>query len=621
LRIISIKKYIYEIYKKTMRNNHKGQKGQIIIVGIVFFAIMILFSTATLRYVSTYQKSEHQNVEKVQALQLAEAGMDKAAYQLNQDSGYAGESNTALGNGTFTTSVTTVNSTTRAITATGYIPDSSNPQAVSTIKATMIINDSVISFNYGVQSGNGGFVMNGGATVNGNIYSNGNIVATNGVHITGSATAANPPASHSDQANNSPVPISSCTGSTCITFANATSTQDFAQSFKLSAAEPMNNITFYIKKVGAPSNIAVKIVNDSSGSPGSEVLLSGSLLASAVTTNFGWVTVTMPSTPILNSNQTYWMVLDASSNASKYYILGANSGSYSNGVGKIGRYGTSWSDTTPSGLDGYFQIYLGGNPSTLGGSTYVGGVYVGTTGADIAWAHNVVGASVAGDLYCQTGSYNNKTCNTSRPDPTPQPLPLSDANIQEWKDDASLGEPISGDYHVGYAGATLGPKEITGNLLIDGGGTLTVTGTLYIHGTITLTGGGKVKLAASYGSSNGVIVSDGRVTLEGGSSFSGSGEAGSYPFVITTSACPVASGCSGNDAISLSGGAGTVALIAQEGNVLINGGSALKAVTGKQITMSGGATLIYDSGLVNANFTSGPGGSWEYQPGSYVIAK
>jgi Tfp pilus assembly protein PilX len=604
-----------------MRNKYKNKKGQIIIIGLVFFAIMILFSTATLRYVSTYQKSEHQNIEKNQALQLAEAGMDEAAYQLNQDSGYTGESNTALGSGTFTTSVSTVNSTTRAITSTGYIPDSSNPQAVSVVKSTMTINNSVISFNYGVQSGNGGFVMNGGATVNGNIYSNGSIVATNGVHITGSATAANPPSSYTDQSNASPVPISSCTSSTCVTFANATSTQDFAQSFKTSAEEPMNNITFYIKKVGSPSNIAVKIVNDSSGSPGSEVLLSGTLLASAITTNFGWATVTMPSTPILNSNQTYWMVLDTSSNSSKYYILGANSGSYANGSGKIGRYGTSWSDTTPSGLDGYFQIYLGGNPSTLGGSTYIGGVYVGTTGSDIAWAHNVVGASVTGPLYCQTGSYNNKVCNTSRPDPTPQPLPLSDANIQEWKDDAAVGEPISGDYHVGYAGATLGPKVITGNLLVDGGGTLTGSGTLYIHGTITLTGGGKVKLAVSYGSSNGVIVSDGRVTLDGGSSFSGSGESGSYPFVITTSACPVASGCGGNDAISLSGGAGTVALIAQEGNVLINGGSALKAVTGKQITMSGGATLIYDSGLVNANFTSGPGGSWEYQPGSYVIVK
>jgi len=223
------------------------------------------------------------------------------------------------------------------------IPDCANPKTVRTVKATTTINNDVISFNYGVQAGNGGFMMSGGAIVNGNVYSNGSIVATNGVHITGSATAANPPTTHADQANNTPLPPPSS-----ITFANATGTQDFAQSFKLSVGEPMNNIQFYIKKVGSPANIAVKIVNDNAGSPGNTVFLSGSLSAALVTTNFGWVTVTMPTTPILDPNETYWMVLDASSNSSRYYILGANSNGYANGIGRIGRYGTSWSDTSPA---------------------------------------------------------------------------------------------------------------------------------------------------------------------------------------------------------------------------------------------------------------------------------
>ena len=603
------------------QDRYNNQKGQVILFGLVFFAILLLFSAAILGYVSTYLKSESQNIAEKQALQLAEAGIDQAAYKLNKDSSYTGENNTALGNGTFSVSVSNVNSSTMAVTSTGYVPNSANPKFIKVVKAKMSINNSVIAFNYGVQAGNGGFVMNGGAKVNGNIYSNGNIVATSGVHITGSATAANPPGVSADQANAAPVPIASCTSSTCVTFAKSTGTQDFAQSFKISSAHQLNNIQFYIKKVSSPSDITVRIVNDNAGSPGSEVLMTGVLAASGITTNFGWATATMPPTPILNPSQTYWMVLDTSSNNSKYYIIGANANGYTNGTAKIGQYGSSWSDTAPAGLDGYFQLYLGGSPSTLGGNTYVGGVYVGTTGSDIAWAHTVQGASVTGNLYCQTGSHNNKACDVSRPDPTPQPMPLSDANIQNWKDDAALGDTISGDYHVNWAGATLGPKVITGNLLVDGGGTLTVSGTLYVKGTITLTGGGKIVLAASYGQSNGVIVSDGYDVMDGGSTFAGSGQPGSYPFLITTSACPVAPGCSGNNAVYLSGGAGTVAIIAQDGNVLINGGSALKAVTGKQITMDGGATLLYDDGLINANFTSGPGGSWQYQPGSYVIVK
>ena len=125
----------------------------------------------------------------------------------------------------------------------------------------------------------------------------------------------------------------------------------------------------------------------------------------------------------------------------------------------------------------------------------------------------------------------------------------------------------------------------------------------------------------AYGPNSGAIVSDGYVVINGGATFSGSGQSGSYPFLITTSACPVASGCGGNNAISLSGGAGTVALIAQNGTVTINGGSSLKAVTANQIIMDGGATLTYDSGLISENFSSGPGGSWGFTPGTYVITK
>ncbi|MDD3486927.1 MAG: hypothetical protein PHF35_00915 [Candidatus Moranbacteria bacterium] len=602
------------------KNIYQNQNGQIIMIGLVFFAIILIFSSSLIAYTSSQVRLGRQNIAKSQALRIAEAGLDQAVYQLNQSSNYDGETSTNLGNGVFTVTVSSVNSNIKEIVSTGYVPDSANPIAVRTVKSTFTISDSIISFNYGVQAGNGGFVMSGGSVVNGNIYSNGNIVATSGVHITGSATAANSPSAYADQVNDSPDSINSCTSSSCITFANSSGTQDFAQSFRLSDGLTLNNIQFYIKKVGSPSNITLRIVNDNGGNPGTDVLMTGTLNASTVTSSFGWVTVTLPSTPVLNSGQTYWMVLDASSNSSKYYIIGANS-SYSNGIGKIGKYGTSWSDTSPAGLDGYFRIFLGGATSTIGGSTYVGGVYIGTTSSDIAWAHSIIGASTTGTLYCKSGSYNNKACDSSRSDPDPQPMPLSDGNIQGWKNEAEAGGVISGDYHVGWAGATLGPKVITGDLLIDGGGILNVTGTLYIKGDFTLTSGGRVKLDESYGESNGIIIVDGNVSLTGGSNFSGSGQEGSYPFLITTSSCPTAPGCNGDNAIYLSGGAGTVALIAQDGNALINGGSALKEVTAKQITMSGGAQLIYDSGLVNANFSSGPGGSWEYKPGTYVIVK
>jgi hypothetical protein len=597
-----------------------AQQGYILLLSLVFLGIFVTTSTALLSFFSENVRSARHGVEVSQARSIAEAGLDQAVYQLNQSSSYTGETGTAVSGGVFTTSVATIDSSTKSITSTGYVPSIAHPLSTVTVKAKVSISDAAISFRYGVQAGAGGFSLTGGSTINGSVYANGDISATTGVHITGSATAANPPALAADQVNATPVPISSCTSSTCITFGNASASQDFAQSFKLSSATALDSVQFYIKKVSTPSDATVRIVADNGGSPDSTTILSGTLSASSVTTNFGWVTVTLPSTPVLDPSQTYWIVIDAGTNSSKYYIIGANS-SYANGTAKVGQSGGSWNATSPAGLDGYFQIFLGGGTSMIGGNSYTTGVYVGTTGSDNAYAHTVTGATVFGTIYCQTSTYTNKSCNTTQADPTPQALPLSDSNIQDWKDDATTGGTITGDYHVGYAGATLGPKIITGDLTVDGGGILIVSGTLWVKGNISVSGGGRVQLASSYGANDGAIVTDGYVSLTGGSTFAGSGTTGSYPFVITTSACPADYGCSGNDAIYLSGGSGTVALVAQNGTIHISGGAALKAATAAQIVMDSGATLYYDSGLISANFASGPGGSWAFVPGSYGLVQ
>jgi hypothetical protein len=591
-----------------------SSKGYILLLAVVFLAITISVAASMINYVAQFGVLGNTAVASAQALNLAEAGIDKSFDQLNQNPNYTGETDTALGAGTFSVSIAQTDSSTKQITSTACVPNCSNPLAQKTVKVSTKVSDSVVSFRYGVQVGTGGFSLTGGATINGSVYSNGDISAVSGVHITGTAVAANPPAITADQVNNTPtVPLSS------VTFANTAAAQDFAQSFKISQSVPLNSIQFYLKKVGTPGDITVRITADSSGSPAATTLMSGVLSASLVTTNYGWVTVTMPQTPVLDPSQTYWMVLDTSNSTTKYYVLAANSGGYIGGTALAGKYAGSWSATTPAGLDGYFQLYLGGGTSFIGGSNNTTGVYVGTTASDSAWAHTVQGATVTGTIFCQAGTFTNKPCNTTQPDPSPQPMPVSDANVQDWKDDASTGGTISGDVHVGFAGMTLGPREITGNLTIDGGGILDVTGTLYVHGNITVTGGGKIQLDPQYGSNSGAIVSDGYVSLTGGSSFAGSGQAGSYPFLITTSACPVAANCNGNDAVYLSGGAGTVALIAQNGTVDIAGGSALKEVTAKEVSMEGGATLNYDSGLISENFMSGPGGSWVYLPGTYVV--
>jgi len=590
------------------QSNLKPQKGQIIIIAIVFFAILLGMSATLMGYISLYVKSGRQEVSRSQALHLAEAGIDKAMYQLNQNGGYSGESNTSLGNGTFTISVTDIDSATKKITATGYIPNATAPIATRTVSVHASLSSHVIAFHYGVQTGNGGFFMSGsGTTINGSVYANGNIQAQ---VITGSAVAANLPTATADQANDSPT-----TPPNSVIFANASATEDFAQSFQMSQSYSFNNIKFYIKKTGNPSNATVRILYDNNGAPGSAVSgLTGTLTASQVIASYGWVTVTLPTAPILTAGETYWLVIDASSNSSNYYTLAANANGYANGVGKIGKNGGTWNNTTPSGLDGYFQLYLGGQTSSISGGT------IGTTSSDVAWAHTINNANVTGPIYCQTGSGNNSSCITSRADPDPQPMPLSDGNIQDWKDEALAGEPIEGDVNIS-SDTTLGPTKINGNVSITGGKILTVAGTIWITGTLKLTGGSAIQLAASYGPNDGVIITDSYVSLSGNSQFYGSGYPHSYPFLITTSSCPDDDYCSNNNAIGFGGGSGTVGLVAQNGTINISGGSALKAVTAKTLSMTGGSELIYDSGLVSAAFSSGPGGSWTFLAGTYVIVK
>jgi hypothetical protein len=604
-------------FVRTLGNTSGG--GYVLLSALVITGILFVVSAGLINYSNSYSKLENLTVAEGQALQLAEAGIDKAVYELNESSLYSGETLTLPG-GQVVISVSNSGASDKRITATGYVPNSTSPAATRAVKATATIGNTSIAFHYGVQVGEGGFVMDGGSIVNGSIYSNGNIHATNGVEITGGAIAANPASTSTDQANDTPIPISSCTGSTCVDFGTTNGTQDFAQSFQISDAERMNSVEFYIKKTSTPGNLTVRIVNDNAGSPGTDTIMSATLNASLVTTSFNWVRVTLPTTPLLDPGQTYWIVLDGSSNATRYYTIGANS-SYGNGSGKIGRYSSTWSDTSPSGLDGYFRIYLGGGSSYIGGDNGAWGAYVGTTGSDNAWAYEVKGVTVSGANQCQIGTGNNKACDTSQGIPPAAAMPISDGNIQDWKDDAAAGTVTTGNVTVGWAGSTRGPEKIVGNLTVNGGGILTLTGTLWVTGSVTVTGGGQVKLSSTYASNQGALIADGPVTINGGASFSGSGSPGSYPFLITTSSCPADPGCSGAYAIDESGGAGTVALVAQNGTVRISGGSNLKAVTARQIYMTGGASLTYDSGLINANFYSGPGGSYNLVPGTYVISQ
>ncbi|MFA5934904.1 MAG: choice-of-anchor R domain-containing protein [Candidatus Paceibacterota bacterium] len=473
---------------------------------------------------------------------------------------------------------------------------------------TRVTQGQGVSFNYGIQTGNGGFTITGGSSVVGNVYSNGDILGGSGVHITGSAVAAAGGIGiFKDQSNEISLPPSYG-----ITFNNSGDTRDFAQSFEPSTTSAINKISVYIKKTNNPSDFTVKLMTNNNGLPGTQLAVS-TLSSGSVSTNYGWVDLVFTSNPVLSLNTTYWLVIvgDTKNNktSTNIYTIGANS-SYSRGSAKLGTAGGAWNDTSPSGLDGYFSVYLGSSPAQIFGNEgdYM---YVGSTSTDIVWSSSIKHISTPGKIYCQTSqlNYGGKTCDTSRPNPDTLPMPVSESNIDQWKIEAESGGSTS-TVNIGWEGGTIGNKKITGNLTVTSG-TLLITGTIWVEGYVTLSGGGKIKLSPSLGSNSAVILTDKYARIDGGGSFEGSGTAGSYPVVVSTSVCPSTTPCAENSsAISLSGGAGAVVLIAPFGKININGGSGARGVTADSIYISGGGMVTYETGLANLSFSSGPSGGW-----------
>lgn len=583
---------IIKMNNHKLQNKYKKRNGGAAIMILVFFFLFISISilSGIVTPVVREFKIATNSLKSKQAYFASESGVEDSMYRIKNNKKISTTENIVLGTSTAVTTITDLGGGKKSISSLG---DTNSYQR----KVDLVLSTGVgASFNYGVQVGLGGMDINSG-TVNGNVYSNGPITGSSSAIITGTAISANSPALAADQSNGSGTPAYN------VTFGNASSTQDIAQSFQISSVDnPVNSASFYIKKLGSPSNATIKIVNNNGSNPGSTVLASGTLSASSVTTNYGWITVSFSSNPILDVGTTYWIIVDGGTgSSSNNYILGANSAGYANGTGKIGQFGGTWNNTTPSGLDYFFNIYLGGVTGSIVGSSgsQWNQLHIGTV-SGTAQAHTVNYTNATGLIYCQTGTGNNKSC-TNQTDPTYVADPISEANIDAWKADALAGGITNGDYTVPNGGASLGPKKIVGDLTVSSGRTLTVTGTLWVTGKITLNGGGTIKLSSSYGANDGVLVADGSLEVNGGGSATGSGTAGSYIMMLSTA--------TGN-AASINGGAGAVIVATPNGTLDLNGGASLKEANGYRITISGGSTVTYESGLSDMNFSSGPSGSW-----------
>lgn len=165
-------------------------RGQIILVALVFFGIFVSVTTAFIGFLLSGEREVRLAIASTQALQLAEAGVDKAMYQLNQNPNYTGETDTAVGNGTFTITVSILDGSTKLITTTGTVTVNGSTLATKTVRVRASIDTTVVSFHYGVQAGNGGFRLENSSSIRGNVFSSGPVIGTSANYIYGDVVSA-----------------------------------------------------------------------------------------------------------------------------------------------------------------------------------------------------------------------------------------------------------------------------------------------------------------------------------------------------------------------------------------------------------------------------------------------
>lgn len=253
------------------------------------------------------------------------------------------------------------------------------------------------------------------------------------------------------------------------------------------------------------------------------------------------------------------------------------------------------------------------------------------------YAYTLDGGEVDGDAYIyeRIGSavvHGNEFAH--EPEEDPVDLPMPDATIEKMKQevvdygtviastDSRCDPGVTDEYYID-TDITLEWVKIECDLRVKKQGSatvLTLGGTVWVEGDVVFEGGPTIEAANSVGARTTPIIADNpsdritssRISVENGTTFSGSGDPKSYIMLISQNEdAEVGSGPTYEDAIFLGqSAAGDLLVYAGHGEVVLGNSVSLKEVTGYLIELNNGAEVIYKSGLVNTLFTSGPGGGF-----------
>lgn len=276
------------------------------------------------------------------------------------------------------------------------------------------------------------------------------------------------------------------------------------------------------------------------------------------------------------------------------------------------------------------------NGSTVDGNVFSNGSMVSESNARVLGTIKVAGngnkingGKIYGDAYADicnnsyiTGDFHGRSkfsCtifgNTiSQNPPDLLPLPITEDDINLWKQSAEDGG-IIGPQQIGGV-VSLGPVKINGNLNVQNGAELIITGTIWVTGGVLTENNAVIRLDPSYGSASGVLLSDGLIQIQNNNISSGSGTAGSYLMFLSTS--------SSNPAITLRNNGTAGIVYTNNGYIKLENNTDLRQVTAYGLDMQNNSTVTYEDGLQDVDFINNVGseesgtfwsiGNWREMP-------
>lgn len=272
--------------------------------------------------------------------------------------------------------------------------------------------------------------------------------------------------------------------------------------------------------------------------------------------------------------------------------------------------------------------YVYGEVVSAGASGLIDSIHA--TGS--AWSHTITDSVIDGDAYYYspatiTGTVVGGTSNPGAADQPTIELPISDEQIEEWKQDiedsgtviASTSPECSSGTYLIDTSITLGNVKIECNVEMKKQGATTdiiITGPIWISGNLDFTSGPAVIASSSLGLRSVQIIVDNesdrltssKVTVNNATNFS-SGNNQSYILIISMNESWESGGT--EKAIDLGQTTtGKVLVYAAHGLIEVGQSTNLKEITAYRIRLINTAQIVYESGLLNILFTAGPGGGY-----------